>query len=79
MLKLQLVPRLIPNCMRRLGICALTASWLLVLSSTSLLADFEEAKLTASDGAAGDRFGFSVAVSGDTAVVGAYGDDDNGR
>lgn len=27
--------------------------------------------LTASDGAAGDRFGYSVAVSGDTAVVGA--------
>ena len=38
----------------------------------------EEAKLTASDGAAYDYFGDSVAVSGDTAVVGAYGDDDNG-
>ena len=32
-------------------------------------------KLTASDGAAGDEFGFAVAVDGDTAVVGAYGDD----
>ncbi|MCH8990766.1 MAG: IPTL-CTERM sorting domain-containing protein, partial [Acidobacteria bacterium] len=31
----------------------------------------EEQKLTASDGAANDRFGFSVSVSGDTAVVGA--------
>ena len=30
----------------------------------------QQAKLTASDGAAGDSFGFSVAVSGDTAVVG---------
>ncbi|MGH8428131.1 MAG: FG-GAP repeat protein [Gammaproteobacteria bacterium] len=30
-------------------------------------------KLTASDGAAGDVFGGSVAVSGSTAVVGAYG------
>lgn len=30
------------------------------------------AKLTASDGAAGDNFGVSVSVSGDTAVVGAY-------
>ncbi len=38
----------------------------------------EQAKLTASDGAAGDRFGFSVSVSGETAVVGADGDDDNG-
>ena len=32
----------------------------------------ETAKLTASDGAAGDRFGISVAVNGDTVVVGAY-------
>ena len=36
------------------------------------------AKLTASDGEAGDFFGFSVAVDGDTVVVGAIGDDDNG-
>jgi uncharacterized protein (DUF2345 family) len=33
------------------------------------------AKLTASDGAPGDVFGFSVAVSGDTVVVGAPFDD----
>ncbi len=32
-------------------------------------------KLTASDGAAGDYFGSSVALSGDTALVGAAGDD----
>ena len=32
---------------------------------------FQQAKLTASDGAANDAFGFSVAVSGDTVVVGA--------
>ena len=31
------------------------------------------AKLTASDGVDNDRFGYSVAVSGDTALVGAYG------
>ena len=36
------------------------------------------AKLTADDGAAGDSFGYSVAVDGDTATVGAYQDDDNG-
>ena len=38
----------------------------------------EQTKLTASDGAAGDYFGGSVSVSGETAVVGAFGDDDNG-
>ena len=38
----------------------------------------QAAKLSAPDGAAGDVFGFSVAVSGDTALVGAMGDDDNG-
>ena len=38
----------------------------------------QQQKLTASDAAAGDFFGYSVAVSGDTAVVGAGGDDDAG-
>ena len=38
----------------------------------------EQAKLVASDGEAGDYFGCSVSVSGDYAIVGAYGDDDNG-
>jgi hypothetical protein len=33
----------------------------------------EQAKLTASDSEAVDRFGYSVAISGDTIVVGAYG------
>ena len=33
----------------------------------------QQAELTASDGAASDDFGYSVAVSGTTAVVGAYG------
>ena len=38
----------------------------------------ETAKLTASDGAARDYFGWSVSVDGDTVVVGAFGDDENG-
>ena len=38
----------------------------------------QQARLTASDAAAGDNFGTSVAVSGDTAVIGAYADDDGG-
>ncbi|MFB3099444.1 MAG: FG-GAP repeat protein, partial [Acidimicrobiia bacterium] len=36
-------------------------------------------KLLPDDGAAGDAFGFSVANSGATAIVGAVGDDDNGN
>ena len=38
----------------------------------------QQAKLTASDAAAGDAFGRSVAVSGDTAVIGANWDDNPG-
>jgi hypothetical protein len=38
----------------------------------------EAAKLTAPDGAASDLFGNSVSLSGDTALVGANFDDDNG-
>ena len=38
----------------------------------------QTAKLTASDGAEGDYFGISVSISGNTVVVGANGDDDNG-
>ena len=36
------------------------------------------AKLTASDAASGDQFGYSVAIDGDTIVVGARFDDDDG-
>ena len=35
-------------------------------------------KILASDGAFTDFFGYSVAISGATAIVGAYNDDDNG-
>ncbi|MCP4127705.1 MAG: hypothetical protein GY753_11655, partial [Gammaproteobacteria bacterium] len=38
----------------------------------------QQIKLTAGDGAAGDYFGMSVSISGDYAVIGAFGDDDNG-
>jgi FG-GAP repeat len=37
------------------------------------------AKLMAHDGEMGDSFGNSVAISGDTAIVGAWFDDDNGE
>jgi hypothetical protein len=36
---------------------------------------FQQQKLTASDGSASDQLGISVAVSGDTVVAGAFGDD----
>ena len=38
----------------------------------------EEAKLLPSDGTEYDNFGFSVSISGDYTVVGAFKDDDNG-
>jgi hypothetical protein len=36
------------------------------------------AKLVAADAAASDSFGNSVAIDGDTVVIGALGDDDGG-
>ena len=38
----------------------------------------EDLKLLASDGDADDRFGFSIAVSGNTAVIGAAWNDEDG-
>lgn len=38
----------------------------------------QSAKLTASDAAVGDEFGFSVGISGDIAIVGARNNDDGG-
>jgi len=38
----------------------------------------QQAKLTAADGAEDDYFGYSVSLAGDTVLVGAYGDNDNG-
>jgi hypothetical protein len=38
----------------------------------------QQAKLLASDGAAGDWFGNDIALSGDTAIIGAFYDNDNG-
>ena len=38
----------------------------------------KQGKLTASDAEAYDYFGYSVAISGNHAIIGAYGDDDEG-
>ena len=35
----------------------------------------QQAKMTASDGVAEDRFGYSIGIAGDYVIVGAYGDD----
>jgi len=39
----------------------------------------QQAKLTASDAAGGDLFGLAVAIDGDYAVIGAYGNSDAGN
>ncbi|MCH8342967.1 MAG: FG-GAP repeat protein [Planctomycetes bacterium] len=51
-----------------------------VLSTAPAYADLGDQlfKLLPDDGAAGDSFGFSVAISGATAILGAVWDDDNG-
>ena len=46
--------------------------------SAFAIAPVEVAKLLASDGAAIDKFGYSVAVDGEAIVIGAYDDGDNG-
>ena len=51
------------------------SAYVFKLSGTSWT---QEAKLLPSDGATGDIFGFRVSISGDYAVVGAHGHDDNG-
>ena len=56
------------------------AAAVLVLNPAPAQADLGDQlfKLLPNDGAASDFFGYSVAISGTTAIVGAQGDDDNG-
>ena len=51
------------------------AAYVYTKPNTGWVTTSTAAKLTASDGAANDEFGESVAVSGNTVVVGAEGDD----
>src|SRR5262249_37417000 len=48
------------------------AAYVFVIRSNNLV---QQQQLAANDGASGDNFGFSVAVSGDTVVVGVLNDD----
>ena len=54
------------------------SAYVFVKPSTGWVTATETAKLTASDGAGSDEFGLSVSVHGDTIVVGAHADDDDG-
>jgi hypothetical protein len=46
------------------------------LGAATVFSDFQQqAKFVASDGAANDQFGYSIAIDGDTMVTGAIGDD----
>ncbi|ADQ91338.1 hypothetical protein BpV2_171 [Bathycoccus sp. RCC1105 virus BpV2] len=51
------------------------AAYIFVRNGTSLT---RQARIVASDGASSDQFGYSVAIDGDYAIVGAPGDDDAG-
>ena len=53
--------------------CFLSAFYVQALDAS------DEFKILASDGAAADWFGYSVSISGDTAIVGALYDDENGE
>ena len=59
------------------GKSAQGAAYVFTMSGPGWANMTQTAKLAASDGAAGDFFGYSVAISGDTVVVGAYEEESN--
>jgi hypothetical protein len=68
---------LVNGIRRRLSLALLAALAVLTLliplaPTRAATPGTEQAKLTASDGQADDEFGISVAIDGDTAIVGAY-------
>lgn len=67
-------------CRIKLPLCIVAISILASANPPSLAqcVIHEDAKFVAADGASGDYFGLSVALSGDTALVGAHQDDDGG-
>ena len=64
---------------KKIGSIAFVVVLSLCASSAWALTATQAAKLVATDGASSDYFGYSVAIDGDTAVIGAYGDDDKGN
>ncbi|RZB38448.1 MAG: hypothetical protein SRB2_00196 [Desulfobacteraceae bacterium Eth-SRB2] len=63
---------------KKIGSIVFVMVLLLCASSAWALTATQVAKLVAADGASGDLFGYSVAVDGDTAVIGAWADVDAG-
>lgn len=61
------------------GVTGRTATGAVYIFDEDGAGGWTETKLVPSDGTSGDRFGFSVAISGDTIVVGARDDDDQGN
>ena len=59
------------------GVAQSGAAYVFTEPGTGWVSTSTAAKLTASDGAVADQFGYSVAVDGNTLVAGAYGDDSN--
>lgn len=75
------------RCRNRFDLATLLAKWLAIascllwLAPTAMaqtLSQTELQKLLGSELESGDEFGYSVALSGDRALVGAYSDNDNG-
>jgi FG-GAP repeat len=64
--------------LRTRPIVACVIAAILFIAATPVFAFSEVAKLVASDGESGDQFGWTVSVSGDTAVIGGMQDDDDG-
>ena len=65
--------------LRSIAIAALSCCLLGIQQESEAKEPFDvETKLTASDAAEDDWFGYSVAISGNTAIVGARYDDDGG-
>ncbi|HEC01887.1 MAG TPA: hypothetical protein ENI91_09350, partial [Sphingomonadales bacterium] len=64
------------NSAKNCYIIALVGVLLLLVQSAWAESFAGETKLLAADGAEGDYFGFDVALSDDTAVIGAFKDDD---
>ncbi|MEM7338459.1 MAG: hypothetical protein AAF467_07430 [Actinomycetota bacterium] len=60
------------------GVGVLVAAVVAATAPAGGVGPYDETKLTASDAAANDEFGRTVGAGGETIVVGAYQDDDNG-
>ncbi|MEZ4825087.1 MAG: FG-GAP repeat protein [Bacteroidia bacterium] len=74
-IKFNLMKQFTPSFMRALLLLTLTA--LLCRHSAQAQNWSEIIKVTASDRESEDRFGYSVAISGDYAIVGAYEEDED--